>query len=138
MSMHMRIHYSYKVFVLKLKVTWFLWVLRECQLQDRKDEKKKNRNGNKCLTGIELERWWCTGTMHCHCIPFSLPVLRYLLLLSNREVNQSRTFQIQRKYNILLLLIITHFPIIKPILQLSKIYHSFIIKELMGWWNFDL
>jgi hypothetical protein len=53
----MRIHYSYKVFVLKLKVTWFLWVLRECQLQDRKDEKKKNRNGNKCLTGIELERW---------------------------------------------------------------------------------
>ena len=66
--------------------------------------------------------------MRCHCIPFSLPVLRYLLLLSNREVNQSRTFQIQRKYNILLLLIITHFPIIKPILQLSKIYHSFIIK----------
>lgn len=36
MSMQMRIHYSYKVFVLKLNVTWFLWLLRECRLQDSK------------------------------------------------------------------------------------------------------
>lgn len=60
MSMQMRFHYSYKVFVLKLNVTWFLWLLRECRLQDRNDEKKKNRKGNnrnggKCLTDISLK-----------------------------------------------------------------------------------
>jgi len=60
MSMQMRIHYSYIVFVLKLNVTWFLWLLRECRLQDRRKKKKQmtktreanrekesNRNGNK-------------------------------------------------------------------------------------------
>lgn len=104
MSMQMRNHYSYKVFVLKLNVTWFLWLLRECRSQDRKDEKKKNRkgnnrNGSKCLTDILRERCGCTGTTHCHCIPFWLLVLSYLLLLSNRGVNQSRTFHPERKYN---------------------------------------
>lgn len=92
MSMQMRIHYSYKVFVLKLNVTWFIWLLRECRLQDRKDEKKKNRKGNnrnggKCLTGIQLEMWRCIGTKRRHYNPFWLLDVRYLLLLSNRGVN---------------------------------------------------
>lgn len=58
MSMQMRIHYSYIVFVLKLNVTWFLWLLRECRLQDRR-KKKPQQNpekqiGKRKVTEMEI------------------------------------------------------------------------------------
>lgn len=58
MSMQMRIHYSYIVFVLKLNVTWFLWLLRECRLQDRREKKPRQKPekqiGKRKVTEMEI------------------------------------------------------------------------------------
>lgn len=143
--MQMRIHYSYKVFVLKLNVTWFLWLLRERRLQDRKnDEKNKNgkennRNRRKCLK--------CTLAWNMRMHRNKALSLQSLLIASPGIYFSSATEELTTQEhstqteNItsLLLLIITHCSHYKTNSSNCQIfYHSFIITELMGWWDLHI